>query len=270
MAKAILEASVKNLGDIYEVKAPWDESLKALRNKRANPINARGLAYARIQEGRNSSLYQYGSYTQEGLIYVPKSDILLVRKSPLLNKISSEKATQAHREGKEFYLDAGKYQKQAEQDKNKDPQKRKVFTLNKKENFEIPTNRFKDEELSLWLFGDQAEAYGNFLKENNINEMPVWLVSQDHVNNQKQSFARQLWLHYLVIRSDLSGDYRTLNYVNRTRGVQKTSEAGSQPKLPYTQREVSKALKLAEEVRVGKLGNSKLEKVVSFLENLKE
>ena len=62
--------------------------------------------------------------------------------------------------------------------REKQPEKRKVFSLDKNQTFDIPTNRSRDEELTLFLFKDQAGEYGDFLKEHNINEMPVWLIDK--------------------------------------------------------------------------------------------
>jgi hypothetical protein len=125
----------------------------------------------------------------------------------------------------------------------------------------------------LWLFEDHAENYGNFLKENNIDEIPVYLTS-----NNDRNFANQLWFRNLDGRSVLYGDYRNLYYDFRVRGVLKDSEAARsrkssgniQAKLPYTQGQLSKVLRTTENVRKGLAGNKSLENVTKFLEKLKQ
>ena len=270
MAKTY-EAEVEGLGIIHRVAKPFDEALKTLKGAGANPISARDLAYARIPEGSSSSLCTSGSYIKEGSVYVSDKS-LLIRNSPLLNQKLVQKAVQAHRNGSEFNINdklVDKYQEQAEADKNKSPEKRRVLSLNKRGNFNIPTNRFKDEELTLWLFKDLAENYGNFLKDNNINEMPAYLTE-----NNKEKFANQLWLGDLDSQSILVGGSRYLNCSYGVRGVWKKSAKGASQKisakLPYTPKQLTKISNVVEGVRQGNLPASRLEKVLNFFENLKQ
>ena len=68
-----------------------------------------------------------------------------------------------------------------------------------------------------------------FLRENKINEMPVWLVDKNYVDTKEESILTQLWLYYFDGRSDLNGYYRSLDYSDRVRGVfEKAGEAGLQ------------------------------------------
>ena len=162
-----IEADVEGVGQIIRIAQPFDQGLQSLREARATPISARDLAYARIKTGSRNSLSQSGSYVKEGVVYVPDQS-LLIRDSPLLAKTRAQKAVESHKQGTEFYIDetfAEKYQKQAEEDAEKEPEKRRVLRLNSRGTFKIPTNRFADEELTLWLFKDLAENYGNFLKD---------------------------------------------------------------------------------------------------------
>ena len=265
------EAQVKDLGKVVRVTEPFDKALQTLEQQGIRtPINARDLAYARIQEGRASPLCNCGSYVREGVLYVPDKT-LFIRNSLLLRKKVSEQAVEAHRSGNEFYVDekfVKQYQEQAEKDKDKEPQKRKVLTLNKMKTFEISTDKFTDEELTLWLFGDQTEDYGNFLRENKINEMPVYLSG-----NSDRNFANQLWLSYLDGRSYLSGDIGNLYNSDDVRGVLKELAkpvASEKIRLPYTQKQVDRTAKLIQGVREGRLPASKLEKALTFLQELRE
>jgi len=57
----------------------------------------------------------------------------------------------------------------------------------------IPTNKFGGCNNCL-RFGSQAEAYGNFLRELGINEMPVRIVDL-----QDKPFAMQMWFFRLGV-----------------------------------------------------------------------
>jgi len=242
--KPQLEAEVKGLGNVYSVEAHFDEALQAL-GKSKKIISLRDLAYGRIRTGSESHLSQHYSYVKEGAIYVPNHEPLFVANSPILR--SASKATEAHRKGNEFYVNAKKVLEQAEADEKKDPENRKVLTLKQRKSYEIPTNRFGEDEVTRWAFKDQAEDYGEFLRENGVDEMPVWLVGdQDYTNNQSKPFARQLWLVGLAGgRSDLVGDGRGLDCDNGVRGVsKKTGEASSHATGDsYTLNDFKKVLK---------------------------
>ena len=243
MAKTY-EADVKGLGIIYKVNKPFDEALKTIKSAGAKVISARDLAYARIQQGKDSSLCNNGSYVREGVLYV-QNKTLFIRNSPLLNQKLAKKAVQAHKSGNEFYVDnklAEEYQEQTEQDKGKQPEKRKTLAISKRGSFNIPTNRFKDEELTLWFFKDQAESYGEFLRENNINKMPVYLSG-----NNKKNFVNQVWFGGLVSRSELVGS-RDLCYDGRVRGVLNSAKGTQSRKSgskieTYTPSQLKTALK---------------------------
>jgi len=271
MAKTY-EADVKGLGTVHKVDKPFDEALKTIKDAGASVIAARDLAYSRIQEGERSSLSTNGSYIKEGVLYVPDKT-LFIRNSPLLNQKLAGKAVQAHRDGSEFYFDKKlpeKYQEQAQADKDKSPEKRRILEVGKRGRFNIPTNRFKDEELTLWLSKDQAEAYGSFLKDNGISKMPVY--SSD---NDKRNFANQLWLCRLDDRSELGGYGGLLDFGYGVRGVLNSAEgtqskkSDSKTRLPYTQRQVDSISKIINGVKQGKVPASKLEKALNFLERLK-
>ncbi|MBI2451815.1 hypothetical protein HYV50_01915 [Candidatus Pacearchaeota archaeon] len=239
------------------------------------PISLEQLAEARIKSGAKSSLSTEGSYVKEGAIYVPNQAPLFVRDSPVLS--NAKEATQAHRENREFYLDAKTYLEQAEEDKTKEPQKRKILILKQRDDFSVPTDKFGENETALWAFRDNAEKYGEFLRENGINNWNVCLVGEYYVDKQEKSFARQLWLRRLDGGSGLSDDYGLLDCDDPVCGVcaegasekifspSKTSKDSS----PYTQKELEKYTKIVEGVRKGNLPSSKLEKIEEFLEKLK-
>lgn len=264
-----IEAEVKGLGKVIRIAKPFDQALETLKKENARVISAKDLANARIQTGTESSLSRNGSYVKEGLVYVPDKT-LFVRNSPFLVQTIARDAVQVHRNVNEFFVNNNfiqKYQEQAETDKKKEPEKRRVLELARRGTYKIPTNRFKDEELTLWLFGKKAQKYGDFLKQKaGINEIPVYLSS-----NSSQNSANQLWLGCLDDRSSLYGYNRGLDYYYYVRGVLKTGEASrTAEKSPYTKRQIDKIGKLVQGVRQGDLPASRLEKVADFLDKLKQ
>ena len=230
LIKPTLEAEVEGLGEIYRIDRPFNKALESLREQKTKVISSRELAYARIKEGGDSSLFNYGSYTREGFLYLKNEPVLVALNSPLLDLQLAEQAFEASRKENYFLTDKKvyeQYKEQAEQDKNKILQERKVLILPKRENYEIPTNKFNENELTLFLFKDQAENYGNFLRENEISEMPVWLLDKNYVNSKEGSILTQLWLLDLGNWSVVVGYYGYFVYDCRVRGVfEKPSEAG--------------------------------------------
>ena len=230
LTKPTLEIEVKGLGKIYRADLPFNKALESLNEEKAKIISSRELAYARIKEGRNSSLSNYGSYTREGFLYLKNEPVLLALDSPLLDLELAEKAVEANKKGNYFLTDRKvykKYREQAEKEKNNSPLNRKVLILPKRENYKVPTNKFNDDKLTLFLFKDQAENYGNFLRDNKINEMLVWLIDKSYVDSQKGTTLTQLWLHHIDDRSGVVGYDGSLNFNDRVRGVfEKPGEAG--------------------------------------------
>lgn len=256
MAYQLTNEAVIGGKSIVYVDAPFDKGYHLIASRNGKIITGRDLAHGRIQTGAGHSLSQSGSYIREGILYDTKGEA-----RPLLLSVSSilentKKATQAHRGDKEYFpteKTVETYRNQAEEDMNKNPEDRRVLILAQTENFEIPTDRFNEEETTLWLFKDQAKAYGDYLKVNGIKKMLVWLVGKSYTKDQKKPFERQLWLHRRF-RSELVGYYRRLDYYIRVRGVSRgavTAEGGSQKILEsasesYTQEQISDALESLE------------------------
>ena len=89
----------------------------------------------------------------------------------------------------------------------------------------IPTNKFNDNEITKYAFGDIAQKYGEFLGEAGINEMPIWLADL-----QEKPFARKVWFCWLGddSRSGLDCDGRYLHYgYGGVRGVKISAEGSS-------------------------------------------
>ncbi len=216
----ILEEHVEDLGDIGYVEAPWDEALQLLQKQDyAAPISARDLAFACVQTGNLNSLFKQGSYIKESILYSPNQNHLLISASSILD--NAKKATQAHRNKKEYSPLQNTIERfwcEAREDCGKYPQKRRVLTLGYRQTYDIPTTRFDEDELTLFLFKDQARLYGSFLDEHGIKKMFFHLEDVPHAS--QNSFERPLWLHHLSGRSLLSG-CGVLDFGVRVRGVRR-------------------------------------------------
>ncbi len=222
------EASVGGIGDIFYVSAPFDAAMKLFKKNGLQLSIGKDLAGARTLSDVKSSLCQNGSRIREGPLYIPKkysstdnARILLLRESLVIP--NADRATNEHRKCDEFCV-AKKYAELQEQ--AGEGYESSVFEL--KSTKSIPTNRFSDEALPIWLFGANAKVYGDFLKEHKINEMPLWFNDADYINNQSKPYANQLWLAWFGDNSALLGDSRSLNGNGRARGVRykKNAEGG--------------------------------------------
>ena len=186
--------------------APFDKALEILTKNGYEIISLPQNAELRIQQGKNADISRNGNWVKEGVLYVPNGKNKFLPVSPILE--SSKEATQAHREEAEFYLTKGQIE-QSLIDSIDFPEK----------TIEIPTDEFGSRALTIYIFGgkDEAKAYGEFLNDAGIKEMPVYAVDKDYVNNQNKPFARQIWFKNLDGNSELGGGL--LYQENRVRGV---------------------------------------------------
>src|SRR3989344_597823 len=195
-------------GDLLSayVVASFDEGLKLLQKNNYSLIYLKENAQLRIEQGAEAYVSQYGNWVSEEVSYIPYKGIYL-SKAGILNR-NVKKATQSHRDGTDFYLT---------DDQVEEYRSDCVLLSDLSWDFSIPTNRFNEYEITNYAFGEQAEAYGNFLKENGIKEMPIWLT-----NMQDKPFAKKLRFSSLGFRSGLNGGSGDLCiYLNRARGVRK-------------------------------------------------
>ncbi len=231
------EADIQNLGSISYVAAPFDQSMDIFKEKGLTLISARDLAYARIRDAesngvKNSSLCQNGSWIKEGVLYVPngKNNLFLLRDSLVLK--NPAEATDAHRNSKEYKISEKAVKKHV-----KESGKKNVLALKSLD--AVPTNRFGEDGLTLWLFDDIAGEYGKLLSDSGIKAMPLYFDNADQVVKQGQSYANQLWLGGFGNSSILVGRYWDLLMDNWARGVHasaspRSGRAQEKPESLYT------------------------------------
>lgn len=207
------EDHLVGLGDVYCVEAPFDEAIKLFKKEKLDVISARDLAYARIKTGKNSSFSLLESFIKEGAIYFPNKSnlVMLVRNSAVLKNPSN--ATRAHRKEKEFFITIEQTNYYLGKTRERSSS---AVLINGNEL--IPTNRFGEDETTAWLFQDQAQDYGFFLRDARINLMALYSSTFDYVKYQVKPIAHQLWFGNLLCNSTISDGHLSFQK-NRIRGV---------------------------------------------------
>jgi len=201
---AIIQEINPSEADVGYVSRPFNEALAEFEAYGYHIVSSEELAKLRITHGKDSNVTNYGSYVKEGFLYVPEKGIFLVRNSPII--ANAKQATQGHRKGQEFYLT------------NKQVEETLVNSVQFKDSSAIPTNRFADDARTAFAFGETAKAYGEFLREIGIKEMPVYLAS---LENKPFPFARKAWISRAdeSYGSGLGGVSRDLHCSITVRGV---------------------------------------------------
>jgi len=205
------------------VVAPFDVGKEALAKEGYRIISLQENARLRMQEGKDAFVSQNGNWVREGVVYVPNKGMFLTKNSPIM--ANAKQATDCHRKGQDFYLTA----EQVEQSLADS-----VELI--REN--IPTNRFAENKITVYAFGEDAQKYGDFLKEAQITEMPVFLASIGD-----KAFARQMWFRGLDFGSELYGA-RGLIDGNWVRGVPDSAEGtAAKNSEVYSPAQISAVLK---------------------------
>jgi hypothetical protein len=270
MDKLIIPAGEKEQLDIYTHIGSFDKGIAALNKEKLAIWTARDLAEARMLGGANHQLSREWSWVGENFNYLPSGEILIASRdyNPILQ--NAEEATDCHRNGKEFYLN-NKIAKDLRERAEKDPEKAiKSGVLLLPRNAvkgELPSTALKDEPLTYFLFRDTAKPYGQFLKENGIDSVPVYVVDAAHAKKQKQALVRALWVDDLFSRSFLVGYDYLHSSIGRVRGVRRVPAERAAPEVPNVgNQRVSEHARQSEDCRQ----EAKVEGLENILAALKE
>jgi len=243
----------------YVNDKPFDEAKAELEKAHYHIPSLEENAQLRIQEGKDAYVSRNGNWVKEDFLYVPGKDkVIFTKNSPIM--LHPKEATQAHRDGKEFYV--------SQEDLDEALTNSIEIPYSQKP---IPTNRFGQDEITLFAFGDNAKSYGEFLKDAKINEMPIVSASKDYADKQSQTFARKLWFRGLGGRSGLGGCSGSLHSDYRSRGVRSEVASATEPHENFSgnESEIIKYSQILSNVRNGSLPNSQLEEVIGFLDKLR-
>ncbi|MBI4158941.1 hypothetical protein HY500_01635 [Candidatus Woesearchaeota archaeon] len=183
------------------VKANFDKGKEVLEQEDYRIISLRENAQLRMQEGKDAFVSRKGNWVREGVIYVPKRGVFLTRNSPIM--ANAQEATDCHRNEQEFYLT------------NHQIEESLVDSVELSDK-PIQTNRFAEDPITVYAFGDIAEQYGQFLENAGIKEMPVSLL----VTIEGRLFAKQMRFLRLIVGSKSSlRDYGCLSCNYYVRGI---------------------------------------------------
>jgi hypothetical protein len=199
------------------VAEPFDLAVAELRENGFDVISGEENTEQRILQGADADVSQNGNYIKEGSLYVKNKGRFFTRKSlVLLNPVD---ATNAHRNDKEYAVTP----RQVEMALGKIGVDSVKVPYNKKP---IPTNRFGEDPITVFMFGKQAQLYGDFLGEyfkanEKPQEMGLFLDGKEYVKSQPSDYANQGWVQGLGDDSGLVGSNRDLLYEGRVRGARR-------------------------------------------------
>lgn len=255
MVELIRDINGKDVRSAY-VSAPFDVAYAKLQKTGYRIIEPEQFAQLRIAKGANHSVSLNGAYTSMGDVMVPQKGRYIIPVSFVMQ--NPTEATQAHRQSKEFYIS------------NEDAEKALPLGVKVPYNqTSVPTDRFAEDEVTAFVFGKTAKAYGEFLKEAGIQAMPLWFNDEKYINSQKSPFANQLWLLRLDagLQSNLYGNSRDLSYNDAVRGVRNVEPrsgetASKNTGYQFNNRQAQSYLKILNGVRNGSIPASKLEEVI--------
>jgi hypothetical protein len=199
MVKIIPDIKPGGTSSAY-VTAPFDEANLALTKKGYRIISLQENARLRMQEGADSFVSRNGNWTREEVVYNASKGIYLSKNLSHILRNAKE-ATSCHKSNQEYLLTDAQLEAS-------------LVDSVKLTSKEIPTERFGENEITVYVFGDDAQEYGDFLKSAGITKMPIWLA-----NNKAKPFARQMWFRYIKGRSGLDCNGRYLDYNGRMLGV---------------------------------------------------
>ena len=238
-------------------------------------ITAEQLAYARThaEQGGESSLSRSGSYTLAGFVHLKGEMPIRVARSPLVNVRLAGLAVKANRAGNYFSDSEQVYERfanQAEEDKSKDPEKRRAVVLPDNKPFQVSSKVNVD--VFRHIFGKAGEDYLQFIGKDSITVHPV---DVHNVDAQDETILTQEWLGELGNGSYVDGLDRNLNLRGTVRGVQRTGVASSQKNAStgsitqYSTKQLDRLIKVMQGVREGELPASRLEREIKFAESLR-
>jgi len=214
------------------IEAPFDKAKSELEKEGYRIISLEENAKLRMREGKDSYVSRNGNWVKEGMIYLHGRKIHLTKNSPIMD--NPVEATNCHRNGQEYNIIKEQIEKALADS----------FKFEKTGDYTIPTNRFGEDPLTVYIFGEKtAEDYGNFLRQEvNIKKMPVSFVD----GKINKPFARQVWFRYLGDWSGLIGFDWNLGCNYRARGVRGefvNAEGGQKISDNYSIKDIQKVLK---------------------------
>jgi len=165
---------------------------------------------------------EYGNFVSQGILYVPNKGIFLTNNSPVLD--NPEKATQALKQRKEYYISSEQIEKGLADSVE-------ILPIGSK----IPLKRFGEDPATVFLFGKHAKDYGEFLEKTTkegsypngrFKEDPTiekyFCFDLSYINKKKKKpFANQLYFDEFRERKSnhIIGDNNLIRFYCSVRGI---------------------------------------------------
>jgi len=138
---------------------------------------AKDIALARINEDSKNPVHD-GSWIGEGIVYIEDNQAMIInsRYNPRVNYEKLYRFEEYDNRGfvNNLRIDPQSMDeiiKMASEDRDKEPQHKRVLQISRFQG-EIPISRFNSDELSLFLFGDAALSYSQYLGNKGIDNLP--------------------------------------------------------------------------------------------------
>ncbi|MFH1064993.1 MAG: hypothetical protein V1734_00620, partial [Nanoarchaeota archaeon] len=206
--------------DVEMFGGNWAKCVAGCKSKSLEVATAREIAELRIKHGRDSVYCANGCWAAENFNYLLDGRILVASRDYNSHFKYADEATNAHKAGKEFYLDGGVVQGLFD-----GTHQGKVLLLERKDvPDKISVDAFGKEPLTAFLGWNQD--YGEFLNSCGIKKIELYVAGEKYAKKQKQAFSRALWAGDLDGGSALGGDYGLYDFDGRVSGVRR----GEQPK----------------------------------------
>jgi|TARA_Y100000310_G_scaffold340166_1_gene435026 hypothetical protein len=171
------------------IDAPFDVAKAELEKSGYRIISLEESANLRVERRT------YGdpdSWVKEGMLYVPNKGVYITKNSPIIKY--PEIATQYHRTGSDYNLTE-------EEVKHALEDSIQIFPYNTS----VPTDRFGQDVLALYLFGNNAPEYGQYLRKNEVDSMPIKVSDIDY-KDSKFPFVRQIYFEGPNFMSEVDGN----------------------------------------------------------------
>jgi hypothetical protein len=208
------------------VTGPWDDCLRKLGADGLIPASVEDIINKRILSDRKSCAD--GSWTAENFNYLPGGKILVANRdhNPLIP--NAHEARMAHERQREYSLDketAEKLVELSEEDREKEPEERRVYRLVKGESYAVTIGGMIDDSLMRFLAKDSVQGYCALLRAQGLRAMRIQVLDTSYRLKQRDPFAKALWFDDLI--SGLVGNTDLTHYnPGRLYGVPASSSDG--------------------------------------------
>ena len=181
------ETFVDGLGKIIIAQSNFCISSEAVLKKADDIITLRELAYAWIQKGYESSVFQVGSFVKEGSLFEPYADYRRIWLRKSLSLENPEQLVNAHFYGGEYCISDFNTNQYLEQIGNQN-----YFILPNTRS--IPTHRFGEDGCMNWAFGDLTQQTGQFLADAGIKRLNISMHNRknEYIDKHLGPFINQL------------------------------------------------------------------------------